>query len=51
MARKSKRIEKLSKEQKKLVWASLNANAGAGWQSRWENKEDSRKLEEGKPLE
>ena len=40
--RKRKKCLKLTREQKKLVWQPPKENAGAGWQSRWEKKQDPR---------
>ena len=33
---KRKRL-KLTREQKKTIWAKPDANAGAGWHSEWED--------------
>jgi hypothetical protein len=37
--RKRKRL-KLTREQKKAIWAKPTANAGAGWDAKWSEPRD-----------
>jgi hypothetical protein len=42
--------KKLTKEQKKAIWEPSKANAGAGWDPRWDsNSHDPIQYETGKP--
>lgn len=48
MARKPARTSKrLTREQKKLIWKPSAANAGAGWEAKYENTLDPRRFEYG----
>ena len=43
MSKKRKRL-KLTKEQKKAIWAKPESNAGAGWDAKWSKPKDPVKV-------